>query len=321
MSYDLYRGFLMFIDLLGFQIVWPEEYPLWLSRFGVLASAVPLSLLIYGMIRNPYRYKVFKTELELPDLPKELDGLKVVQISDIHAGSFGNRPPILRGIRKINLLEPDLFFFTGDLVNSKATEIDPFIKDFGRIKARYGKFSVLGNHDYGDYIQWDSQVQKMENFQKLHAAHEALGWKLLKNDAASVEIGGKKISIIGVENISARNQFITYGDLNKAYNYEDDCDLRILLSHDPTHWKQEVVKSYKDIDLTLSGHTHGMQFGFEWGRFRWSPARHIYRQWAGLYQDGKQFLYVNRGFGFLGYPGRVGIMPEITLITLRSPKP
>jgi predicted MPP superfamily phosphohydrolase len=289
-----------------------------LTQMGIFLAAIPFMSLTYGVIRNAYRYKVFRKTLHLDDLPEGLDGLRIVQISDIHSGSFTFREPIRNAIELINRQDADLVFFTGDLVNSRADEMEPYIDIFDKIEARHGVFSILGNHDYGDYHDWPSRADKEANMEKLKATHRQLGWELLLNEHRQVEINGERIAVIGVENYSTHSRFPKYGDLEHAYRGAEDAGLKLLLSHDPTHWREQVTNGYDDIAVTFSGHTHGMQFGVEiQGLFRWSPIKYVYKDWAGLYTEGKQHLYVNRGLGFLGYPGRVGILPEITVMELR----
>jgi len=291
-----------------------------LSTTGLLMGGIPFVALVYGMIRNPYRYKIFRSTVRIPDLPPSLQGLRIVQISDIHSGSFTFKEPVKEAVRMINELQPDLVFFTGDLVNNETAEAYDFLDVFDQIKARYGVFSVLGNHDYGDYREWPSQQAKEDNFREMLEVHKRLGWDLLNNEHRILEIEGAKIAVIGVENFSAKARFPKYGDLGKACSgCGDDIDLRLLLSHDPSHWEYEVVPQFPEIDITFSGHTHGMQFGVEIpGWIKWSPIKYMYAQWAGLYQHEKQHLYVNRGLGFIGYPGRVGILPEITFMELEE---
>ena len=207
-----------------------------------------------------------------------------------------------------------MVLFTGDMVNNYADEFKPFIPLFKRIKAKDGKFSILGNHDYGDYVNWDTEEEKLVNLEKLKQVHAALGWRLLMNEHVVLEKGADKIALLGVENWSSKARFPKYGDLKKAYEGTELYPFKILLSHDPSHWKGEVCESYKDIDLMLAGHTHGMQFGVELPGFKWSPVQYVYKEWAGLYTNNTQHLYINRGFGFIGYPGRVGILPEISVL-------
>lgn len=285
------------------------------TKIALIIGSIPLVSLLYGILRNPYRYKIFKETVAIKDLPAALEGLRIVQISDVHSGSFTRKEPIKKGIQFINEQEADLVFFTGDLVNNISTEMNDYMDVFDKIRAKHGVYSVLGNHDYGDYVRWQSQMDKKRNLDNLKNIHGRLGWKLLLNEHRLLTINGKKVAVIGVENYSASARFSKYGDLQKAYQGSSHADLKLLLSHDPSHWLYQVTKNYPDIDITFSGHTHGMQFGIEWGKFfKWSPVQYVYKQWAGLYQEGQQYLYVNRGFGFLAYPGRVGILPEITVI-------
>ncbi len=289
-----------------------------LSSIAVWTGLIPCVILIYGMLRNRYRYRVIMNKVAIDSLPDELEGMKIVQISDIHSGSFAPDAPLQKAIDLINKQQADLVFFTGDLVNNVAREMYPFIDVFKNIKAKYGVYSITGNHDYGDYVRWESMEAKQNNFTELIETHRKLGWNLLLNENRILNINGESVAIIGVENFSASQRFSKYGDLSRAYQGAESARLKLLLSHDPSHWKYEVVKHFKDIAITFSGHTHGMQFGVEIpGWIKWSPVKYVYKQWAGLYNSGKQYLYVNRGFGFLGYPGRVGILPEITVLELK----
>jgi predicted MPP superfamily phosphohydrolase len=288
-----------------------------LSKFAIFLGALPFVTMSYGIIRNRHRYNVIRETITLKNLPKALDGLRIVQFSDVHSGSFTDTEPVKKAIELINAQNPDLVFFTGDLVNTKADEMDDYLTVFDKIKAKIGIFSVTGNHDYGDYGRWDSSEEKIANFERLKGHHKTLGWDLLMNENRILEINGEKLAIIGVENYSGKPQFSKYGKLDKAYEGTQNVPVKLLLSHDPTHWEAQIL-NYKDIDITFSGHTHGTQFGIEIPGLRWSPAQYIYKQWAGLYQEGQQYLYVNRGLGYLGYPGRVGILPEITVIELKA---
>ncbi len=289
------------------------------AELAIGIGAIPFFLLTYGIIRNPYRYKIFREKIPIKNLPEQLVGLKNVQISDIHSGSFTLREPVKEAIRLINEQGADLVFFTGDLVNAVATEMLPFMDIFDKIRAKHGVYSILGNHDYGDYYAWENQAAKQQNFQNLLQTHRELGWDLMLNENRLLEINGEKIAVIGVENYSASARFHKYGNLQQAYVGTEGASLKLLLSHDPSHWDDEVTKKYSDIAVTFSGHTHGLQFGIEIpGWWRWSPIKYIYQKWAGLYREGQQYLYVNRGLGFLGYPGRVGILPEITVIELEK---
>ncbi|MEP7321356.1 MAG: metallophosphoesterase [Saprospiraceae bacterium] len=290
-----------------------------LSTIGAFIAGIPFLTLFYGMARNAYRYQIRRIKVPVKNLPSEFEGLRIVQISDIHSGSFTATSPILKSIAMVKSLNPDLLFFTGDLVNFAATEVIPYKEIFAQMKGKYGSYSIFGNHDYGDYFQWESAEKKHQNLEDLKTHHADIGWKLMLNQHDVITINGKNLCVIGVENFSASRRFSKYGSLAKAYEGTPDDTIKLLLSHDPSHWHYEVTKSYKDIALTLSGHTHGFQFGIEIpGYFRWSPSQYVYKEWAGLYKEGDQHLYVNRGFGFLAYPGRVGILPEITLLELTS---
>ncbi len=276
---------------------------------GVLGS------LLYGF-SNKYDYRIKKVPLKFSNLPQPFKGLKVVQISDIHSGSLLNHDAVKRGVEKINNLKPDLVLFTGDLVNNRADEMQQLKMVFKELQAPMGVYSVLGNHDYGDYERWETPTHKKQNLETLKGVHAEMGWKLLLNQNAILEREGAQIGLLGVENWSAKARFPKYGRLAEAYRGVEHLPFKILMSHDPSHWDAEVLPQYSDIDLMLAGHTHGMQFGVELPWLRWSPVQYVYRQWAGLYEQGGQKLYVNRGFGFIGYPGRVGILPEITLFEL-----
>jgi len=274
-------------------------------------------LLVLGTWRNRYNYRIHRIDVPIKNLPEGLQHFKIAQISDIHSGSFSEDHQIEKGIALINQENADLICFTGDLVNSKAIEIEPYIPAFKQLKAKYGVYSILGNHDYGDYTYWPDRATKAANFQRLLDHHQAMGWKLLRNQHDQIVVGNAQLAVVGVENYYASGRFHRYGDLAVATKNLHESDVQLRLSHDPSHWEDQVLPDYPQVDLTLSGHTHGFQFGFEWTRkIRWSPAQWAYKQWAGLYQNGQQFLYVNRGFGFLGYHGRVGILPEITVLKL-----
>jgi len=294
-----------------------------LEYIGFLGGGLVFSSLIWGMFANIYNFKVRNALIRLPELPESLSGLRIIQISDLHLGSWASSAPLDKAIQMINELKPDLVVFTGDLVNFATNEAEKFKECLKGIKSKYGIFSVLGNHDYGDYVQWPDENSKEKNMQEMFDLYDELGWKLLRNEHNTIEINQKKIGVIGVENWSVSNRYTLYGDLNKALEgYPHDNHLNLLLSHDPTHWEAEVSKEFPQIDITFSGHTHGMQFGLEIpGIIKWSPAKYIYKYWAGLYVLGQntsspRYLYVNRGLGHIGYPGRIGILPEITLITL-----
>ena len=291
----------------------------WMSYSALILGILPIVSLTYGMARNPYRYKLHKANIPIKGLHPELQGLKIVQISDIHSGSFLYKEPVERSIDMINAEKPDIVFFTGDLVNALAEEMEPFVEMFSNIQAPLGVYSILGNHDYGDYHNWPTQEAKHANFEQLKNMHKKLGWTLLLNEHRKIQLKDTFFNVIGVENYSASPRFPKYGDLPLATKGMDKDTFNVLLSHDPSHWDDQVTKDHPEIQLTLSGHTHGFQFGVEIpGWIRWSPIQYVYPQWAGLYENAKQFLYVNRGLGYLGYPGRVGILPEITLLTLEA---
>ncbi len=286
-----------------------------LSWLGLGIGGTLYSALVYGFT-NKYNYVTRTVKLGFPNLPPAFKGLKIVQISDIHSGSFTNKAAVAKGIEKAMALNADLILFTGDLVNNEAGEMTDYMDIFSKLQAPLGVFSTLGNHDYGDYHKWPDLQSKTRNLENLKMVHARLGWKLLMDEHVILEKKGEQIALIGIQNWSALKRFPKYGNLKKAYEGTETIPFKILMSHDPTHWDAEVRPNYSDIDLTLAGHTHGMQFGIELPGFRWSPVEYVYRQWAGLYQQANQTLYVNRGFGFIGYPGRVGILPEITLFEL-----
>lgn len=287
-----------------------------LSKTALAAAAIPFGAMTYGIISGAHDYRVRRQIVKLPNLPKSFDGLTIAQLSDIHSGSFFNKTAVKGGVEMVLQEKPDVIFFTGDLVNNEASEVKEYIDVFNKLKAPLGTYSITGNHDYGDYHRWASTEAKQKNFKDLIEAHRLLGFKLLMNQNQFLEQGGEKIAILGIENWGGRG-FAKYGKLEQAYKGTEDAAVKLLLSHDPSHWDAQVRPSYQDIDLMFSGHTHGFQFGIEIGNFKWSPSQYAYKQWAGLYQEGSQYLYVNRGFGYLGYPGRIGMPPEITIIELK----
>ena len=287
-----------------------------LVRLGIFVGSLPFVSLLYGMAKGATDYHVRKVKLKLPNLPKGFHGFKIVQISDIHSGSFVTQEPLNRAVGIINGLNPDLILFTGDLVNNRNDEVIEHKPALSKLKAQHGVYSILGNHDYGDYVKWESDADKKQNLQSLIGHHKEMGWNILLDEHCVVESKGDKISLIGVQNWSTHLRFPKYGSMKKATTDIQYSDFNILLSHDPSHWRGEILKDYPKVDLMLAGHTHGFQFGIEIPYFRWSPVQYVYKEWAGLYQEGSQYLYVNRGLGFLGYPGRVGILPEITLLEL-----
>ncbi|PCJ97954.1 MAG: phosphoesterase [Flavobacteriaceae bacterium] len=289
-----------------------------LSKVALGIAALPLSALLFGMYKGKYNFKVLKYTLAFDDLPDEFDGYQITQISDVHSGSFDNREKIEYAINLVNEQKSDVLFFTGDMVNNKAEEMKPWADLFATLEAKDGKYSVLGNHDYGDYVDWNSPAEKIQNLEDLKQLQKEMGFDLLLNDSTYLERDGAKIALIGVENWG-KGGFKKAGDLQKAKSKVANEDFKILLSHDPSHWEQEVVSDAYHYHLTLSGHTHGMQFGIEIpGWFKWSPVKWRYKYWAGIYEEMGQYINVNRGFGFLAYPGRVGIWPEITVITLKK---
>lgn len=286
-----------------------------MSWIGLVAGGSLFGSLVYGF-SNKYRYTTRRMKLAFDNLPPGFKGLKILQISDIHSGSFTDKVAVEKGIRKVLKENADIILFTGDLVNDRATEMKDYMDVFNQLKAPMGVYSTLGNHDYGDYAQWESREAKQDNLEHLKRIHQELGWRLLMNEHVPLERNGDRIALLGIENWSSKGNFPKYGKMEKAYEGTSAYPFKILMSHDPSHWDAEVRTKYPDVDLMLSGHTHGMQFGVELPFFRWSPVQFMYKQWAGLYEDAKQKLYVNRGFGFIGYPGRVGILPEITVIEL-----
>ena len=289
-----------------------------ISTLALGVAAIPFSALLYGMIKGKYNFKVLKYELEFADLPDAFDGFTMTQISDIHSGSFDNKNKINYAVDLINKQKSDVILFTGDLVNNVAHEMDDWKELFSSLSAKEGVFSVLGNHDYGDYVRWNNNEEKIKNLNKLKKIQSEMGWNLMLNENFFIERQNQKIVIIGVENWG-ENGFKQAGDLDLACKNVNDNDFKILLSHDPSHWKTKVKNDDRNFQLTLSGHTHGMQFGIEIpGWIKWSPVKYRYENWAGVYEEKGRFINVNRGFGFLGYPGRVGIWPEITVIKLRK---
>lgn len=282
---------------------------------GVALGSGLFATLMYGF-SNKYDYRVKKIKLSFANLPRAFRGLKILHISDIHSGSFTNKAAVNKGVDLALKQNADIVLFTGDLVNDKATEMRDYMDVFSRITAPMGVFSTLGNHDYGDYTSWPSPEVKKQNLEDLKNIEAQLGWRLLMNEHVILEKNGEKIALIGIENWSAFGSFPKYGKLKEAYAGTENYPFKILMSHDPSHWDAQIRPEYPNIDLTLSGHTHGMQFGVENPYFKWSPVQWFYKEWAGLYEEKNQKIYVNRGWGFIGYPGRVGILPEITLIEL-----
>ncbi len=289
-----------------------------ISQIALGLAAVPLASLLYGMYKGKYNFRVLKYTLHFEDLPEAFDGYRLTQISDIHSGSFDDKNKIEYAIDLINEQNSDVLLFTGDMVNNKASEMLPWKATFGRLKAKDGKFSVLGNHDYGDYVEWPSTEAKHQNLEDLKAIQKEMGFDLLLNESRFLEKDGQRLALVGVENWG-KGGFKKAGDLTKASANIQADDFKILMSHDPSHWEAQVLPDPNHYHLTLSGHTHGMQFGIEIpGWIKWSPAKWRYKHWAGIYTELGQYINVNRGFGYLGYPGRVGIWPEITVIELKK---
>ncbi|MDN5202615.1 metallophosphoesterase [Fulvivirgaceae bacterium BMA10] len=288
-----------------------------IKKTAATAAMVPFTTLSFGILTGVHDYRIIRKKIYLPNLPKAFDGFKIGQISDIHSGSFFNKKAVKGGVEMLLDEKADSIFFTGDLVNNETKEVDEYIDIFKKVEAPYGVYSILGNHDYGNYKVWLNPEDKKQNMLDMYKAHELLGWDLLNNENRILEIDGEKIAIIGIENWGT-GRFPKYGKVHQAYNGINEADVKLLLSHDPSHWDAEIIPEYKDIDVMFAGHTHGFQFGLETKNFKWSPSQYIYKQWAGLYKNKEQYLYVNRGFGFLGFPGRVGIAPEITILELKK---
>ena len=287
-----------------------------IAEAGILLAAVPFTGFFYAMFKGKYDYRLHEVTLYFNDLPASFDGFTITQLSDFHSGSFDNMSGVTRGIEIAKAQQSDLFVFTGDLVNNMAWEVEPYISLFSQLKAPYGQFSILGNHDYGDYARWDNPEQKAANFEKIKQNHQTLGYRLMLNENTVIRKGPDQLALIGVENWG--RGFIQVGDIDKALEGVDKNAFKILLSHDPTHWEEKIRYHPTTIHLTLSGHTHGAQFGIESDKLRWSPVQGRYLDWAGLANEKDRYLYVNRGFGFLAFSGRLGIWPEITKLTLRK---
>jgi predicted MPP superfamily phosphohydrolase len=293
----------------------PRE--IWVSELAMAVASIPFVGLIYGMTGGRHHYKVHRVTIKFKDLPAAFDGFTLTQLSDIHAGSFTSKKGVEKGIALVNKQKSDMILFTGDMVNNQASEMEPWISTFAKLTAPYGKYSVLGNHDYGDYHKWDTEENKTANLARLKEIHKELGFKLLLNESTQIKKDGDAIALIGVENWG-KGGFHKYGSLTKATVNVADDEFKILMSHDPSHWEAKSLEHKKNINLALAGHTHGMQFGIELFGFQWSPVKYVYPQWAGLYGKNGKYLYVNRGFGFIGFKGRIGIWPEITVITLKK---
>ncbi len=289
-----------------------------IATSGIIMAAAPILSLSWGIVSGAHDYRIRKVKVPIKNLPKAFEGLKIAQLSDIHSGSFWNKIAVKGGVEMLLNEKPDMVFFTGDLVNNRATEMGEWGDVFRKVNAPLGVYSVLGNHDYGDYVSWNSDVEKRKNLADLKTIQKNMGWQLLVNEHKVLEIDGEKLNVVGVENWGFKARFPKYGKLDRALEGLNPDHPTILLSHDPSHWQAQVVGQNDFIDLTLSGHTHGMQFGIEIPGFKWSPVQYMYDEWAGLYRINNQNLYVNRGFGYIGYPGRFGILPEITILNLES---
>jgi predicted MPP superfamily phosphohydrolase len=320
---DLVRGIKLLVGFLNKGTIVKEtaggmSRAKFISYSAMTLAAIPFGTMIYGMVKTAFDFKVQKSKIPIANLPSSFEGLKIVQISDIHSGSFLSNLHFKNAVNLIMQEKPDVIFFTGDLVNDRSDEAEPFKEIWRQLQAPLGVFSILGNHDYGDYVIWDTPEEKQANLERLFEIHKEMGWNLLVNEHRIIEKNGDKIGLIGVENWGAALRFPRKGDMQKAQAGMEDVPVKILLSHDPSHWDAKVLKEHPDVDLTLSGHTHGFQFGIDIPGFKWSPSQYVYPQWAGLYSQGNQHLYVNRGLGFLGYLGRIGIRPEITVLELTA---
>jgi len=287
-----------------------------LAKAAVITATIPFAAMTYGIVSGAHDYRIRRKTIYLSNLPKSFDGVRIGQLSDIHSGSFFSKTAVKGGVEMFLKEKPDLIFFTGDLVNNESSEVNDYLDVFNRLKAPLGVYSVTGNHDYGDYKSWTTTEAKRKNFENLMAAHKQMGFDLLMNESRMITLGGENLAILGIENWGA-GRFAKYGKLDQAHARTDEASVKLLLSHDPSHWDAQVRPDYNDIDVMFAGHTHGFQFGVEIGDFKWSPSQYVYKQWADLYREGNQYLYVNRGFGYIGYPGRIGIPPELTIIELK----
>lgn len=290
-----------------------------LAKTALAAGAIPFTSMVFGIMSGATDYYVRRRTVYLPKLPASFDGMRIGHISDIHSGTFFNKTAVKGGVEMLMKEKADVVFFTGDLVNYKTDEVNDYIDVFDKVAAPLGVFSVTGNHDYGNYFTWSSEEAKKQNFRDMLTAHRQMGYDLLMNEHRFLEFGGERIAIIGIENwgMGPPARFPKYGKLDVAYKGTEEAPVKLLLSHDPSHWDAQVRPEYPDIDIMFAGHTHGFQMGVEFGDFKWSPSQYMYKQWAGLYRKGDQYIYVNRGYGCIGYPGRIGMPPEITIIELK----
>jgi predicted MPP superfamily phosphohydrolase len=289
-----------------------------LMKAGILAGALPLYLIKHNMSKGLYDYQLKNITLYLPNLPNAFDGMRIGQISDIHSGSFHSVHDMHGGVDLLMNQKADVIFFTGDLVYGQTTEVNRVVDVFKKVRAPLGVYSILGNHDYGDYGKWPTPADKDKNFADMIQAHKTLGWDLLIDEHRRLKVGNEELGILGIGNWGEMSRFPKYGKMEKAIVNTDDLPVKLLLSHDPSHWRAEVIPKYPQIDVMFSGHTHGMQFGVRTDDFQWSPIEYVYSEWAGLYREKHQQIYVNVGYGFLAYPGRIGILPELTLFTLKA---
>lgn len=287
-----------------------------IAKSALAVTGVHAGAMTFGILSGAHDYQIHRTTLKLKNLPSKFDGMTIAQLSDIHSGSFFNKTAVKGGVEMLLREKPDAVFFTGDLVNNLASEVKDYINIFDKVKAPLGVYSTLGNHDYADYVKWDSATAKQKNINDLMAAHKQMGWDLLLDEHRNLKVDGESIGILGIQNWGAGN-FAKYGNLKKALENTEDYPVKLLLSHDPSHWREQVLGK-TNIDVAFAGHTHGMQYGVEIGNFRWSPVSFRYKEWAGLYQENMQQLYVNRGYGYIGYPGRLGILPEISIFELKK---
>ncbi len=287
-----------------------------MASVGLTVASLPFISMLYGVLKGAHDYRVKHIKIRLKNLPASFHGLKILQLSDIHSGSFVSHALVKKGVNLALAQKPDVIFFTGDLVNNVAEEVEEYKQLFSTMKAPMGVYSVLGNHDYGDYVSWPSKGKKIDNLNKLIGIQKEMGWDILMNEHRILQRGEDKIAVLGIENWGARGRFPKYGKMKEAVRGMEPVSVKLLLSHDPSHWDAQVIPEYSDVDVMFSGHTHGFQFGVEVKGIKWSPVKYMYDQWAGLYQKGQQYLYVNRGFGYIGFPGRIGMPPEITVVEL-----